>query len=716
MSLVPRRTHWSHALLQLGLVLLGLAASGVVEARLLVVRADGRGDVPTFQAGVDALLEEPSEFEPDTLRVEPGTYAEDVSMETARGFDAAILCVGGPDQTEVKSLRGFSTPIESGIGRLRIQGLRVRGRVDLGVGLPKFFSIPDLMLQNCRFMGDVNIPKAFGHGNSGITDCEFRARLAIGAAGYRVRRCRFIGQTARLALWTDFFLNVEQCEFSGADTAAVTVSNQTDAVSFEGCRFTDVGIGIAVTLDPNAFSPSNYKGVFVSDCRFENISGAAILVTPQGPPRDLVREIAVSVHGSRFENCGSAIDGQQSAPLGLTMMADTITASTKSGIVASVSRGSMNGVFIRESGGDGARLTLRDGAGIALEEWLLFGNHGDGLRLVDGRGGSMDDVVIQRNSSLANGGAGIRLGVGPARDPTNTVMTHNLVAGNSAGGLVVEKAYAGRIENNNAWLNGGQAFQGVGNELNLELDPQLCDPSGDDGHVATTSPCSPLGQFGQIGAFGADCDRMGVTVDALPKTRRAINPRSAAPVEVAILGQPLFDAHRVDASTVRVNGVGPSSRAQGTSAVHLDDVDRDGHIDLLLTFESRTLPTFGNQLVLEGQTVDGTFFTGRDGVTFKPVSFDTSVVAHEESPLTLVVPSPQRAEELQVRASAAQGAAATLEMFDVTGRRVLAHDLAIASTDQTVHLDGAGDLHRGIYMVRMSQRGASVIRRVVITH
>jgi hypothetical protein len=91
-------------------------------------------------------------------------------------------------------------------------------------------------------------------------------------------------------------------------------------------------------------------------------------------------------------------------------------------------------------------------------------------------------------------------------------------------------------------------------------------------------------------------------------------------------------------------------------------------------------------------------------------------VAHEESPLTLVVPSPQRAEELQVRASAAQGAAATLEMFDVTGRRVLAHDLAIASTDQTVHLDGAGDMHRGIYMVRMSQRGASVIRRVVITH
>src|SRR5262245_41848807 len=107
MSLAPRRTRCTHALLQLGLVLVGLAAAGVVDARLLVVRANGTGDVPTIQAGVDALLGEPSEFETDTLRVEPGIYAEDISMETARSFDAAILCVGGPDQTEVRSLRGF---------------------------------------------------------------------------------------------------------------------------------------------------------------------------------------------------------------------------------------------------------------------------------------------------------------------------------------------------------------------------------------------------------------------------------------------------------------------------------------------------------------------------------------------------------------------------------------------------------------------------------
>ena len=182
-----------------------------------------------------------------------------------------IFCVAGPEQTELRSLRGFSTPIENGIGRITIHGLRVRGRVALGVELPRPFLIPRLMLENCRFLGDVVIPRAYGFGSSGIIDCEFRARLALGAAGYHVARCRFTGQAARLALWTDFFLSAEDCVFSGADTAVVTVSNQTDAVSFDRCRFTDVGIGIAVSLDPDGHSQSSYRGVYVNDCRFENI-------------------------------------------------------------------------------------------------------------------------------------------------------------------------------------------------------------------------------------------------------------------------------------------------------------------------------------------------------------------------------------------------------------------------------------------------------------
>jgi hypothetical protein len=344
MSLVPRRS--LRPSIVLAFVSLALAIASVVEARVIVIRADGSGDVATFQAGIDALLAEPSESEPDTLLVEPGRYDEDVSMEPTRRFEAAIVCPAGPDSSEVRSLRGFSTPID-GVSRLTVRGLTVRDRVALGIDMPKPFTIPLLLIQNCRFMGEVEIPRAYGFGNGGFIGCDFRGRLSLGAAGYHLSHCRFTGQTARLALYTDFFLNVEECVFSGADTAVVTVSNQSDNVYFEQCQFSDVGIGIAVTLDPVAFSRHNYWGVYVKDCRFENITGAAILVTPVGPPPDFVRSITTYVTGSHFDHCGSAIDGRESPPLNLFMEADTVLASSGSGVQASVAAATLQRVMIR---------------------------------------------------------------------------------------------------------------------------------------------------------------------------------------------------------------------------------------------------------------------------------------------------------------------------------------------------------------------------------
>ncbi|HET9326826.1 MAG TPA: right-handed parallel beta-helix repeat-containing protein [Candidatus Eisenbacteria bacterium] len=695
---------------------LALAISGFAEARVLVLRTDGRGDVSTFQAGVDELLGEPSEWERDTLQVHPGTYDEDVSLEATRRFDAAILCIGGPDQTEVRSLRGFSTPID-GLGHLSIRGLRVRHHVGLGVDLPKPFSIPALVIEDCRFLGDVDIPRAYGGGSSGFIGCEFLGRLALGAAGYHVSRCRFTGKTARLALFTDFFLNVEQCVFSGADTAVVTVTNQTDNVYFEQCRFNDVATGIAVTLDPNAFGPSNYWGVLVRNCVFEDITGSAILVTAVGPPQDLVRRITMDVSGSRFENCGRAIDGRQSAPLALRMAADTILASHDAGIEASIAGGSLEGVVIRQGGADGARLTLKDGLDFKVEDCHFVGNGGDGLGLIDGRGGSAFEVGLRRNSSLANGGAGIRLGPGSASDPTAILITHNLVAGNEGGGLLIQKAYDGRTESNNAWLNQGDAFAGLkGEETNLELDPQLCDPSGSDVSVASLSPCGPQGPYGQIGARGVGCNRMGVAVDALPRSHRWINTQSKAGVGIAILGQRLFDSRRVDAASVLANGMAASPRPNGAHATHVEDVNRDGQPDLLLSFESRTLPALSNELRLEGRTIDGAAFEGGDQVKFAPGKGTRPSPALDPGSLALVVPSPQRAGEVEVSAIVAEGDAAKLEMFDVTGRRILSRTLLPEGSAQRVRLQGADDLRSGVYLVRMSQRGASVTRRVVLTN
>ena len=61
MSLVPRRPHRPIAPWSVAFMALGLAMAGAVDARVLAVRPDGTGDVPTIQAGVDALLTDPSE-------------------------------------------------------------------------------------------------------------------------------------------------------------------------------------------------------------------------------------------------------------------------------------------------------------------------------------------------------------------------------------------------------------------------------------------------------------------------------------------------------------------------------------------------------------------------------------------------------------------------------------------------------------------------------
>ena len=152
------------------------------------------------------------------------------------------------------------------------------------------------------------------------------------------------------------------------------------------------------------------------------------------------------------------------------------------------------------------------------------------------------------------------------------------------------------------------------------------------------------------------------------------------------------------------------------SSTHIEDVNRDGHSDLLMAFDGRTLPAQGDRLTLEGQTIDGARFQGGDQVTFRPGASDTSQQhAPEPSPITLLVPSPQRADGFQLHAVVAGGPAARLEMFDVTGRRILSRDVLPESGAQGVHLERADDLKSGVYLVRMSQLNASVTRRVVLT-
>ena len=85
-------------------------------------------------------------------------------------------------------------------------------------------------------------------------------------------------------------------------------------------------------------------------------------------------------------------------------------------------------------------------------------------------------------------------------------------------------------------------------------------------------------------------------------------------------------------------------------------------------------------------------------------------------PVVLAAPSPNpwRGDALLARFKAPRGEA-TLSLFDVTGRRVLARSIRSEGGEQSVSLSGAGALEPGIYLLALDAGGYSVARRVVRT-
>ncbi|HET9326185.1 MAG TPA: right-handed parallel beta-helix repeat-containing protein [Candidatus Eisenbacteria bacterium] len=672
-------------------LLVGISA----EARTIVLKADGTGDVPTFQAGVDSLLKMGDGYQRDTLRVLAGYYDEDVNVEHGLSTNPVILCPDGPQATEVRTLEGLTAPYFGYPLPLTISGLQVRGATQLGKYSHR------VTLASCRFLDTLTILRIGYYGGDRIIDCEFLGPANIFAAGITIRRCHFVGATARFSLWADFSMSVEDCVFEGGtDTAAVTRPFDVDDVTFSRCVFRDVGTGLVVY---GSGGSAIARGARVGDCRFEDIRGAAIDFTYSEP-----RPFRSSVTGCSFQRCGSAIAGSTEHLLNLDMSADTLTACRRAGIDATFVKASLQGLLIQGGGGPGA--ILRGGASVAISGCIISGNRGDALSLMLGEYADRS-VAMRANTIAGNGGAGIRLSPSVETAPSHFVeIENNLVAGNDAGGIVVEAHYEGHIQYNDAWMNRGGDYVGVlAPSANLVADPQFCDVSADDFQLASHSPCAPSGPYGQIGALGVGCEVMNVPVDV---QSRPINLRSNAPVEAAILGDRLFDPHRVDPSTVRLAGVAPSPR--GKNSPQLRDVNQDGLADLTLSFDARDLRFEGGEVPLEGRTLDGVPFRGSDVVEVRntpqasleeggiaSTRFALSVTqAHGGTGLSLLLDLPSQSP-------------ATIEAFDVAGRRVLSRELsAPLSGHHRVQLQER--LPSGLYLLRLRQGTAAVVARGVI--
>jgi hypothetical protein len=105
-----------------------------------------------------------------------------------------------------------------------------------------------------------------------------------------------------------------------------------------------------------------------------------------------------------------------------------------------------------------------------------------------------------------------------------------------------------------------------------------------------------------------------VEIDIKPGSfPNSINPDSNGVIPVAILTTSDFDATTVDASTVEF---GPDGAMMIHKNAHLEDVDGDGDIDMVLHFRTQDtgIADGDTEASLSGETFDGQDILGTDSV------------------------------------------------------------------------------------------------------
>jgi hypothetical protein len=367
---------------------------------------------------------------------------------------------------------------------------------------------------------------------------------------------------------------------------------------------------------------------------------------------------------------------------------------------------------VLNSGGDGIVVEDPDGEllGLTLEDNLVAGSGGAGLRFTGATpnlSGYQDaHIKLRRNTLVLNRGDGL---VVETLDSLLVSPTNNLVAGNGGAGIRVKNLAAHLVHGNNAWANAAGDYRGdpIGAD-NLSVDPGFCDALAGDWHVQRGSVCAPDGPVGQIGAFGVGC--AASRVEAAIKGGHPINTGSNAKVPLTVFGHRLFDAGSIAPSTARLAGAAAQSWAT-------EDSNGDGFRDLVLSFRARDMAIGGaGQDSLFDATLDhGSHAFAR--VAMRQVPGRKDMIAVDPVPERLAIESVRVSEQGGLRAaiSTYSGDPATLELFDVSGRRLAREVVPFAPGGaSTVEVAPGSHLKAGVYFVRLAQRQEKRTEKIVV--
>jgi hypothetical protein len=268
------------------------------------------------------------------------------------------------------------------------------------------------------------------------------------------------------------------------------------------------------------------------------------------------------------------------------------------------------------------------------------GVYNDGSADPGSDGGQLDS----RNCTITDNHAAIGGGVAFATvNPGRAEFADSIIGGNSAS---TSPDCSGELQSLGHDLIGdtaGCVITGDTTDNILDTNPRLV-PLADNGGPTRTHALSS--DSPAIDAGGDDCleaDQRGVTrpqdgdgdgvarcdigayeyertpilaieIDIMPGSERnSVNPRARGVIPVAVLGSATFDVTIVDDRSLRF---GPGGAPIAHRRAHLEDVNLDGIVDLMLHFRTREtgIVCENDTATLTGETLDGQRLEGIDSL------------------------------------------------------------------------------------------------------